>query len=233
MSGDYDDLGTSTDFGDDAARIVAGAPSLARLRSLRLGGGVTSAGLAALSALPLEEFGTWDERLSGGAIEVLQRFPLLRRLRISPAPVGWSLGVLLDAPEAARLTALTIQPLDDDDLARIAAAPRLAGLQHLDLGRSDAISARGIRALAESGVLRLRSFTLESAGLDDISAIRASPVFAQVRDLRLNFCRLDGRAIPVLRALPALERVSVTGGGNSMPAGAREQLDEVPEVHVD
>jgi hypothetical protein len=233
MRGDYDELPTSTDFGDAVARMVAGAPSLAGLRSLTLGGAITSAALDALCGLPLEEFGTWDERLDRGAIEALQRFPHLRRLRISPGPVGSSLGALLDAPEAARLTALTVQPLDDDDLARIAAAPRLADLRHLDLGRSDAITARGIRALAESNVLRLGSFTLESARLDDISPMRASPVFAQVRDLRLNFCRLDARAIPVLRALPALERVALAGGGNRMPADTREQLDEVPEVHVD
>ncbi|HET8645049.1 MAG TPA: hypothetical protein VFO85_06145, partial [Vicinamibacteria bacterium] len=195
LSGDYDEMADTRGFGDDVALRIGRAPSLAELRSLTINASVSHTGVEALSALPLEGFRAADHRLdAGAALELVRRFPRLTRLGLSPGIVGWSLEEFLAAPETARLTELSLDCLDDADLARIASAPALARLQRLDLGNSTAVTAAGIRALAQSPHLRLRFFSVQSTRLNDISSMSGAPAFAGLTELRLDWCALDGRA---------------------------------------
>jgi uncharacterized protein (TIGR02996 family) len=233
LAGDYDEQAVTTAFGDDVAVRIGRAAPLARLRSLTLGSGLKHTGVEAISALPLEELRSAGHRLDGGAaLDLVRRFPRLTRLGLSPGVVGWSLGQFLDAPETSRLTELSLDCLDDADLARIASAPGLARLQRLDLGHSNSVTAAGLRALAESPHLRLHFFSVQSTDLRDISSMGGAAAFAGLTELRLNLGAVDGSVLAVLRALPVLERVALTGGWNRLPADARAQLDAIPEVHV-
>ena len=92
--------------------------------------------------------------------------------------------MILAATHLTRLRSLVLEAKDttDDDLARLASAPHLAGLEHLAIGSARKVGPAGIHALAGSPVARsLKTLVLYG---DDASrdAIAASPELRAARE---------------------------------------------------
>ncbi len=142
---------------DEAARLLAESPSVARLRSLDFGrpsedGGwdgdaanrIGPNGLAALGASPhlsgLRSLGLFGNRTVGDAgVRALLDAPLLRPAVLDLRSTGLTVAAvraLAESPWSGPLRTLRLGGLDalaDDALEALAASPRLAGLHELDV----------------------------------------------------------------------------------------------------
>jgi uncharacterized protein (TIGR02996 family) len=167
----------------DLARLLAEAPTSARLRALRLytfyqqGGGIGPEGAGLLARSPrlanLIELEVGDNLLGYEGVRALASSPHLAGLRVLGLSENFcgeeGARALASSPYLRGLTDLVLaaNDLGDEGLAALAESPNFANLARLDLTWCDVTSA-GARALAESPSLgSLVQVVLDPVALHD------------------------------------------------------------------
>jgi uncharacterized protein (TIGR02996 family) len=204
---------------------VADSPVLAAVHELHLSGHEINPALAALAGSPhlagLHTLCLRKTNLDDRFMSFLEtaRLPRLRRLLLDEAGLQpHHLRALVDCPQAARLTTLSLRKgwLGQSGVAILIGAPALAGLRHLDLNRN-AIRDTAARALAgASHWSSLESLDLSDNPINDdgARALVESPHLARLRLLTLPWGRLSPELREQLLPLLAARRDLVATPGH-------------------
>ena len=214
--------------------VLAEWPQLARLRKLEFATGWFGALDVALLAKSeyaagLTELGFEGEAIAPDGLRALAESSLLGRLaglelrsiQIAPALLVDALGAAREPGALARLS-LPFNRLGHDDAEHLFRLPLLGELQHLDVSNNP-LSAGGVTALAESGVVRgLRELNLSKTkpGVPGVKALVEAGGLAGLRALDLSDNSLGPVAVKALAGCGGLRGLRVLNLSNNLVGDA-------------